>query len=150
MSLDFELGKIADWKTVCAHPTDAKKLHPVTDSLIWRCLATDMRGITKDNVEEFFWRVRFLHRFDDANWHFGDDCTPVYLTEQDIIDHIGLSTNVTQKTRAKFLEKVGTDRHPPLAQEQTARQIIDEIYMAVKAKAEAEKSNIGDNVLAGG
>jgi hypothetical protein len=150
MSLDFELGKIADWKTVCAHPTDAKKLHPVTDSLIWRCLACDMSGISKGNVDEFFWRVRLLQRLDGANWHFGVDGTPVYITKQDIIDHIGLTTNVSQKTRTQFLAKIGADEHPPLQQDRTAGEVIHEIYMAVKAKAETEKSNIGDNVLAGG
>lgn len=123
MSLDFKLGDIANWEKLCENPHDPKKLSPVTNALIWKCMTLGMRSITADNVNEFYWRLRWHQRLDGPDFRWTDD-TSAYLTLQDVKDHIGLSTNVTQQTRKQWLKRHETEEHPPISQHQSATEVF--------------------------
>lgn len=110
MSLDFNLSKIKDWKTTCYfdHGTDESRLKGVTETLIWAALFIGIGEITETNAEEFFIRVRIYEKVTGALRRKGDE--PVFVSYQDVLDHIGLTTNVFPKeSRTKFMQKL--ERH---------------------------------------
>jgi hypothetical protein len=139
MSLNFDFKRIKDWDAVVSDPLDNDKLSPVTDRLIWLCMTVDIGEITAANVDEFYWRMRFIQRLDGPNIQFNDG-TEVYLTKQDIIDHVGLSTNViTLKRTAWATKKLLNEQHPTLRQEESARAIYARIALANARKNENER-----------
>lgn len=125
MSLNFDFSKIANFETLTKHPADPDRYHPVTDKLIWHCLSVSLRSITEANAEEFYWRVRLLQRLDGPELQWNDDVS-AFITLQDIRDHIGLSTNVTELKRDKWLaQKIGKEGHYPANQDGSARDIVN-------------------------
>ena len=127
MSLNWTVGQIADWESVCYMiapcdiPTQGitegdRMLNPVTNALIWSTISVDLPGITRENVGEFFARLRtieqisgpFLIRAEgpDGKRPEGEDA---FLTVDEVIDHIGLTANVTPKSRSAWLKKLSRD-----------------------------------------
>lgn len=113
MSLNWKIDKIKDYKTKCwikYSPGGKEQLNPVTEVLIWACMAVDLTGITEQNCIEFYTRLSvyedtfgaFLHSVEGE----GDKPVKQPITLQDVRDHIGLSTNVSNKSRAFFKKKV--------------------------------------------
>lgn len=113
MSLNWNLGKIEDYKTLCwVKRKRGKKteevLNPVTKSLIFAMLAIGMRGITAKNWEEVFRRLRIFEMvigsFMTRNV-FKDKRNPKlfpevsYITPDEVKAHIGLHTNVSPNKR---------------------------------------------------
>jgi hypothetical protein len=148
MSLNFELGKIADWETVVAAAHDPKKMSVVTSAVIWTTLAVDMGEITGANVEEFIWRNRMTQLIYGAELGFAGEPV-VYLTEADIRAHIGLTTNVTTvKSRAKWLARFITARLPMLEQDKSAREIEFEQAAICKAKQATGECAANENEMA--
>ena len=129
MSLDFRFSKIANFKAVCWMPDGG--MNPVTEALIWRCMSLDLGEITEKNWEEFEIRSRIYSRcFGEplsrvvtrcpecdkecpnaekcghcSAWTV-DKSEPFDFTVEEIKTHIGLSTNVSNKSRKQFLSKV--------------------------------------------
>ena len=84
------------------------KLHPITDTLIWSTIATDIGDITEDNWEEFFIRFDICQR--DTPWMYEVDDetkerTPRFITPEEVQSHIGLRCNVSYKTWRQWLGK---------------------------------------------
>lgn len=121
MSLDWYVDEIKDYKTVCwidNGETDAEgeklyNLNPVTDALIWATMAVGMLRITEDNYEEFFTRLHmyekgvqpFLRQWpktDEEKLEHGRAPRPLPITLADVRQHIGLSTNASQFSQARF------------------------------------------------
>ncbi len=104
MSLDWNVQDIANHEVVTTSPWDAEKWHPVTEALVWGCLATSIRTITKDNVDEYWWRYVFNRRYLGRGSDLVSQGGNIYVTKADVEMHIGLSTNVTPiKSRNKWL-----------------------------------------------
>jgi hypothetical protein len=83
-------------------------MNPITDVLIWITIAVDLGNITEKNVNEFYWRLRFREMF--LNYKTlnvtnkkGKVIRNFNPSLSDIRQHIGLQTNVSNKTRAQFL-----------------------------------------------
>lgn len=108
MSLNWELGKIKDWETVCRDSEG--RVHPVTNALIWRLMVIGIGRITEDNAVEVYTRSRFytglgehpIVRWDEkTKKHRPDD-----FTVEEILRHVGLWTNVTTETSARWYKRI--------------------------------------------
>lgn len=100
MSLSWDITKVEDYKSKCwieVEGEEHKQLSPVTDSIIWACMAVDMQQITVKNAEEFYTRYLMFSRA------IGREST---LTLEDIEAHVGMWTNVTTRTKAQFHKRV--------------------------------------------
>jgi hypothetical protein len=103
MSLDFRLGKISNYKEVCLKENQVK---PVTEALILSMMSIEMGEITKDNIDEVLFRSRCISVVSGPPMHTydGEKMVPREFTREEIEAHVGLSTNVTQRTRKQFLK----------------------------------------------
>lgn len=81
------------------------KWHPVTNSLIWSSMTLSMGNISEDNVKEWAFRLRMLQLVGGDAPEFSDGDYKVWITEQDIRNHIGMHTNCTTKTREQWLKQ---------------------------------------------
>lgn len=110
MSLDYNLTKIANRKTVCfTGGGDNIEMRPVTEAMIFRTMSLDMGEITEKNWKEFMFRSRLYTKVFSAPMTRHDrDGSPEGLdfSPEDIKSHIGLTTNVSTKSRAGFLKRV--------------------------------------------
>lgn len=116
MSLNFDLSAVKTrlgdrWEEVTTSPDtrhlpeDQQKWHPVTDTLIWMALAVDLGKITEDNIDEWCFRVGLINRITgrpNLSGGLGD----YTLTRKDIENHIGMSTNVTTRSRSAWLTRI--------------------------------------------
>jgi hypothetical protein len=101
MSLNWNLSKIANKDTVCfrADSNGERELTGLTHALIWGTIAVDLGEITAKNVDEWKFRLNCIGLvYDDKTW--------AEITREDIAKHIGLSTNVTSRTRKQFIAKM--------------------------------------------
>jgi hypothetical protein len=109
MSLNWNLSKIKNVDDVCwerrtEDGVEDDYLSIKTDSLIWACMAIELSGITEANAAEFWDRISL---WEQVSGPFRRNASgPVYFTKRDIIDHIGISTNVGNKSRSFFLKKL--------------------------------------------
>jgi len=97
MSLNWDTTNIKNNDTVCWLPKNAdgdELMRPVTNSIIWATMGTDIGHITEANAYEFFLRNRIIGTIYNA---------PETFTLQDVIDHVGLKVNVLTLTMPKFL-----------------------------------------------
>jgi hypothetical protein len=110
MSLNWNLGKIPNNETVC---WNADEMNPITKGLIFQTMAVDLGEITEKNIPEWMFRMAVASKVagqpmtkcvDDGNG--GTKLEGFDFTEEDIRQHIGLSTNVCNKSRASFMKKV--------------------------------------------
>ena len=127
MALHWNLGDIADYKAVCFidakvdQPMDGIKkgervMSPVTNALIWATIPVGLGGITEQNYATFALRLRaienafgaFLQKPVDAE---GNEVTTNEavvkwvdrrITLAEVKAHIGLGTNASRLTDAKF------------------------------------------------
>jgi len=108
MSLNYGYGFVPDHLTTS--PFDENKIHPVTNYLIWSSLLTGISSITKANVDEVFRRIAVLQKLEGAQIQYVDpisnDWIEIYLTRQDIENHIGLWTNASYLTATQFDKKI--------------------------------------------
>ena len=99
MALTWELGEIVNWKDACRNEDGT--LSGITDCLIWATLMVDMGHITQSNAKAFF---RRLHAWETAVGPIRSDGQRISFN--DVVRHIGLRTNVTQRTEADFRKKI--------------------------------------------
>jgi len=108
MSLNFDYHLVPDHITTS--PFDDSKIHPVTNYLIWSSLLTGIGSITKANVDEVFRRIAVLQKLNGSDIQYSDsisgDWVEIYLTKEDIVNHIGLWTNASSLTEAQFNRKI--------------------------------------------
>jgi len=109
MSLDYELGEIANYKEVCytGEPGE-RKMSPVTHALIFRTMGVDIGHITEKNYLEFYTRAKFVAALFGSNLMEADEHGGYKerdFTLEEIRAHIGLGTNVIDKTRAYFVKR---------------------------------------------
>lgn len=119
MSLDYSLGNIPNFKTRCwedvpkeqrdrAAGIGKRRMNTDTEALIWGSMLIDLGSIRKNNIEEWCFRIdvlkkcgfSWMEQFDD------DEIVPFYPTREAVEEHIGLSTNVSTMTRAKWMNKI--------------------------------------------
>ena len=101
MSLNYKLDKIKGYKEICWIPNtqgEGVLMNPITHNLIFSTISVGMGVITDENFEEFYFRLNICERLYD---------TPKdqRLSMQDVLDHVGLSTNVSFETRPKWIKR---------------------------------------------
>lgn len=94
MSLDFGLTKIKNWESLVYNDDEGKpaswRPRPVTEQIIFGCMAIGMGTITEKNYSE--WYARY------SLWSKLNNITPLPIGV--VKEHIGLTTNVALETRA--------------------------------------------------
>ncbi|USN16714.1 hypothetical protein FANBOY_01070 [Brevundimonas phage vB_BgoS-Fanboy] len=114
MSLDWNVAKVANNETVCFRIADAddagrgiskgdKLLQVATEGLIFATMAVGLGRITEANHREFFARLN-LHEKLNGGMRYGPapDHARILYTLADVRAHIGLTTNVSDETAAKW------------------------------------------------
>lgn len=114
MSLDFQLGGIANWEEL--RPDG--QLLPMTQRIIFATMAVDIGHITEKNYVEFF--MRWTATSAISPWP-GD---PVEPTLADIKRHIGLRTNVVDRPRNYWVKRIfeGTERELRYREQRDAKE----------------------------
>jgi len=99
MALNYDIQDVkADWKS--------DEVWPITNALIWGTMSVAMGSITEDNWKEFYTRCHMIETIHGA-WLWDKDGKK-YITPKDVQSHIGLHTNATTLSNAKF--KTDMDR----------------------------------------
>lgn len=103
MSLDWDITK-------CKNVEQLKgDKWPATNCIIWGCLTVDLAGITEDNIDEWEYRLEMANIMMGGALGVKDvegkseEWNP---SRQDLIDRIGLRTNVSTRTRKQFEKKM--------------------------------------------
>lgn len=91
MSLNFEFGKVANWKEL--HSDNAEWVK--TEHLIWNSIDVQLRSITEKNWKQYAQRYFAIHRMRGSS-----DKEMVSLS--DIKRRIGLWTNAPELTDSQF------------------------------------------------
>ena len=97
-----------DWSTSdCAEPLPKDEDEKcIRHALIWAAIGLDLGSITEKNVDEWVFRLWHQHRIKlDFMW-LGEDPNPKEL-EGWVRRWVGLSTNVTTRTRSAWLKRIG-------------------------------------------
>lgn len=116
MSLDFRLNNIKDFQTVCWEwrtpgvEKDGKKLNPLTEGLIWSTMAIGLGEITEKNIDEWMARLAITDKLFgtmSVKWD-GEKKIEMPYTREELVMHIGLTTNVTNEKRPSWLKRTTT------------------------------------------
>lgn len=98
MSLSYELTDINNYERLCWEDLNGEQvLSNVTEAIVFATMYVDIGTITKANADEFYIRYDMFCRASGMTNR---------LSISDIKDHIGLRTNVSTETKAKFQQKV--------------------------------------------
>lgn len=143
MALTWDLTDVANSDEICwveATQDDPnhgivageKYMSPVTNALIWATIGVDLPGITAENCGEFFARLRFNERMDgpmliravDPETGKRPEGSAAFITEEEVLNHIGLRCNVSSKTRAQWLKRFTHDLDRVKFRFETKRQDI--------------------------
>lgn len=106
MALNFDVSNIKDYPTITTSPFDENKWHPITEYLVYGLMGIGVSEIKAGNVDEVFRRVAIHQKLYGAALEYHIPPTKIYLTIQDIKNHIGLRVNVSNMTAAEFNKRV--------------------------------------------
>lgn len=113
MSLDWNVSKVKNWHEVCEvhspdDPPGTCKWSPVTEALVWLCMACGVDRITEENWREVSTRFLAWERaLGPMRYSGGPSEPPLLITVADVKAHAGLSTNVTRKSWADYARDLG-------------------------------------------
>lgn len=103
MSLNFSFSKCAkiNGENVYDFPGDPEKWHPVAEQLAFVTMVIGIPEITAKNAEKFAQRLSLYQRITGPLIRYGDG-TKAYITLEDVQQHIGMATNASALSDAKF------------------------------------------------
>ena len=108
MALNYNTTGIPE--SITTSPFNTVDWHPVTHYLMFATMAVGMGEITKQNAPEFFRRIAILQKIDGPavsyRDHLDHSTVRIFVTMEDITNHIGLRTNVNQWSKAEFNKKM--------------------------------------------
>lgn len=123
MSLNWELGNIADYETKCyfvAEQDSTQFLHEykqgervlsgLTKTLIMIMPAIGFREITDKNAKRVYARIKVLEKLSNGPFCSKPGGGDHYFTPQDIRDHIGMRVNVPDVTDAEWSKNILMNR----------------------------------------
>lgn len=110
MSLDWDIGKIRDYKTYCYRDNGdgTTTLNGKTEALIWATMPVGMGSITERNWETFYRRLHLLEKITGTFCHrfVNGKKETRYFTPDEVKRHVGLRTNASSISQARFLKYV--------------------------------------------
>lgn len=100
-----------DWSTTKCEPSMPKDESDevLRNTLVMSMLAIGQRGITEKNLDEVVLRLTVLEKLGGAcrsRYTEGGDYVPIYFTREEVKRWVGLSTNVTDESRASFTKRM--------------------------------------------
>lgn len=115
-------------------------MNPVTNALIWATIGLGIGKFTADNIAEVAFRMKVTdglygkpvqERQEDGSWKARS------ITLQELVDHIGLSTNVSFEKRVTWITRLGNNqvRDTEYAIKELARKKMTE-FNAAREQAE--------------
>lgn len=110
MALNFDFTEMKnrlgqeEYDRITDSPFEKGKWHPVTDGLIWMSMAVGLGGITEKNVDKWIERALIYQAVTDP--YLITASGMVMITSDDIRNHIGMWTNVSNESDAKFRAKI--------------------------------------------
>ena len=121
MSLDFSYLAIKErvseeeWEQITTHPDDwgkeeGKRWHPVGDALVWLSMLIGYTRITESNYKKIAKRIYAYETAFGTYLKGGErwDKTPTRITAADVQLYIGLSTNASEMSDAKYERWLGS------------------------------------------
>lgn len=115
MSLDFNLTAIKDYKTVCytENKDGSFEMNGTCHLLVFATMNLDLGTIKADNIDEWRWRIAFLNHLQmpigstTVDKGKGKIERVDYMpTREKLEPFIGLSTNVTTRTRKSWVARM--------------------------------------------
>ncbi len=103
MSLDWSVASVKNWETVCRDEKGVQR--PATYSIIMCSMCAGYANVTEKNYEKIFERIHIYERARGAIYKT-DAQGPLYVTLQDVKNHIGLRLNASVKTEKQFMENL--------------------------------------------
>lgn len=106
MALTWDLGKIKNYEEICFSTDEDgnEKMTPQTEAMIWLTMSVGIGKITESNASQFYSRVRFYETmFGSFLISFDENGKKHHpITPEDVVNHIGLHTNVSLESDASF------------------------------------------------
>lgn len=99
MALIWSLKNIENHSELSVSNEEGYQLCPLTNAVVWGSAYFNLGEITATNIDEWVFRATVLQSI-------GRGLTSRALTRQEIIRHIGLTTNAVRRTRNDFLREV--------------------------------------------
>lgn len=111
MALTWNVSKVKNYKVVTTDPNDPNKWAPVTRALITLTIPLGMNHITEKNYEEFFARVVATELVNGPMLYkvTKDGKVDTPITIEDVYAHIGLTTNASSGSKARFWNGITKD-----------------------------------------
>jgi len=108
MALTYDLTKVIDWDTKYPNVVtknykgkDEYTMNPITNIIIFGTIITGIRDLTEKTVKEFFTRLK-MSELASGEGYLRNGDGPRGITYQEVLDHVGLHTNASDITKAKF------------------------------------------------
>ena len=105
MALHWSIERVKDWQQLAEDDEQRK----ITEAVVWAALVYDLSGVTEKNVDEWLFRQEFARHIDDfypITRPRSQDHKRDVFTRTELERRIGLSTNVTNTSRAPFQKKL--------------------------------------------
>ena len=105
MALHWGIERVRDWQQLAEDDEQRK----ITEAIVWAALVYDLGGVTEKNVDEWRFRQEFARRVDDYYPIIrpqSQDHKRDLFTRAELERRVGLSTNVTNTSRAAFQKKL--------------------------------------------
>ena len=105
MALHWSIECVKDWQQLAEDGEQRK----ITEAVVWAALVYDLSGVTEKNIDEWLFRQEFALHVDDFYPIIqpkSQDHKRDLFTRAELERRIGLSTNVTNASRAAFQKKL--------------------------------------------
>ena len=105
MALHWSIERVKDWQQLAEDDEQRK----ITEAVVWAALVYDLSGVTEKNIDEWLFRQEFARHVDDfypITRPRSQDHKRDLFTRAELERRIGLSTNVTNTSRAAFQKKL--------------------------------------------
>ena len=106
MSLSIDVAKVYDWKNYCyikvqdeTTGEEYDEYNPATKYLAWGSMGIGIGEITQLNYKEVYLRHLFMTKLSAYS-------NEMLITLEDVRKNIGLKTNVTHESKAKWLNRI--------------------------------------------
>ena len=129
MALTYDLTKVENWDTKYPNVVtknykgeDEYAMNPITNIIIFGTIITGIRDLTAKTAKEYFTRLKMSELASgDGYLRNGDEYRGI--TYQEVLDHVGLHTNASDITKAKFNNNISKQ-----LRDKATRQIENSCY----------------------